>query len=270
MFRRHRHLKRILTVAATVYILVAAGMFFMQRSLYYKPDRALNYPYTYELDMELNGLVTLDGVRLTAWISRAKDNQPTLVYFHGNAGHLGTRNKRFKAFQEAGLGIVAISYRGFGTSEGSPSEQGLFQDAQAAMALARTLAPDDKLILFGESLGTGVAMAMALENPTVKAVVLEAPYRSIAARGKELYPWLPVDWLILDRFDNEERAPDLKIPLLVFASDTDTVVPYAHSQRVYELAGTSKKTFITYKDTGHSSFDTKRQIDDIRAFLSGQ
>jgi hypothetical protein len=193
---------RVGIIALISYALLVGCMYLMQRNLLYQPDRGMASPGTYGLTMRGITLTAADGVRVTAWYATPDQSMPLVVYFHGNGGHLGYRRELFTALLNAGYGLMAVSYRGFGSSEGSPDDRGLYADGRAAIDYVKNQGfAEDRLVLYGESLGTGVATRMAAEtNP--RALVLESPFTSIADRAGELYWYLPVRLLLKDRFNN--------------------------------------------------------------------
>lgn len=245
----------LLITASILYTSACAYLYFFQRSILYLPDTylaepsELNFPEATTLKIK-----TVDNVTLTAWYIAPKDNKPTLVYFHGNSSNLGKRVNKFRKFADNGFGMLALSYRGYGNSEGSPSEDGLYNDARAAInhLISKGLQPKD-IILYGESLGSGVAIQMALEN-NFRAIVLEAPYDSIAARAVELYPLMPIKLLLKDKFLSIEKIGKLQTPLLFFHSKDDKVMPLSHGMTLFNAANEPKKIFV-FEHAGHGGFD---------------
>ncbi len=164
-------------VAASGYLALAALMYFAQRSLMYFPERirtapaAVGFPEAQEVWLD-----TADGERVIAWHVPPRGDSPVVIYFHGNGGSIRLRVDRFQRLVAAGVGLVGVSYRGYGGSTGTPTEQGLIEDARAAYAFAAERYPG-RIAVWGESLGTGVAVALASEKP-VTHVILDAPYSS--------------------------------------------------------------------------------------------
>jgi len=167
-------------------------------------------------------LTTADGETLVAWHFPAKDGRPLILYFHGNAGALVDRVPRFRMFTASGYGVLAVSYRGYGGSTGSPTQSGLMQDGEAAYREARAHGYDgDRIILMGASLGTGVAIALAATHEAA-ALVLEAPYLSALDVASRHYGIFPVRWLMLDRFRSDLAIRDVHIPVLMVHGEEDT------------------------------------------------
>jgi hypothetical protein len=216
----------------------------MENRLLYFPTRELSAtPAAYGLDAVELTPVAEDGVRLHGWWIKGSGRRALLV-FHGNAGNIGDRLDRAKILRERfGLDIFLVDYRGYGRSEGSPSEAGLYRDARAihAAALASGFRAED-VDLFGESLGCAVAIQLALDRPS-GGVVLEAPFLSIAAMAREHYPFVPL-FLIRSRFDNAAKIAAIAAPKLIFVAERDTIVPAAQGRRLFELAREPKTLFV--------------------------
>jgi hypothetical protein len=221
----------------------------------YIPEKHLDIPAKYNIpEAELVKITTIDNIALTSWYIKPQGDQPILVYFHGNSRNLAKRANKFKEFARAGFGVFAISYRGFGDSGGSPTEEGLYNDARAALNYlqAKGLKAKD-LVLYGESLGSGVAVQMAMERD-FRAVILEAPYDSIGARAAELYPIFPVKLLLRDQFNSIAKIGKISTPTLVFHSKDDKIMPINHGMKLFQAAE-GKKKMVIFEHAGHSGFD---------------
>jgi fermentation-respiration switch protein FrsA (DUF1100 family) len=260
-------LKWLLVTALVGYGAIAALAYFAQRSLMYFPDRtrtapaAAGFPQADEIV-----LTTSDGERVIVWHVVPRGDKPVVLYFHGNGGALDLRAERFARIVADGTGLVALSYRGYGGSTGRPSEAGLLRDAQAVYAFAAARYPAERLVLFGESLGSGVAVALAAEHQVGK-VVLEAPFTSAADVGAAAYPFLPVRLLMHDQFRSDERIGKVTAPVLVLHGARDTVVPIAYGERLYALIGAPKK-FVRFPEGHHSDLDTYGAQAAVRDFLA--
>lgn len=259
--------KLFLTIFA-FYITVLVLMYSFQRSIMYHPVKENVAPEKFGLiGMQDLRLKTSDNISVQAWYKAPKENGELVLYFHGNAGNLSDRFDKFSAFLEQGYGVLGLSYRGFGTSEGTPSEEGIYQDARAAIEYIKSQNIDLKrVVIFGESLGTGVAVQMATEN-NFKAIVLEAPYTSVANRAQEMYWFLPVKLLLKDHFNSIKKIPSVKTPVLVIHGEQDVVIPKKHGEKIFAAAPEPKKLVI-YSDTGHSDFDSRRLVQTIKEFTN--
>lgn len=255
-----------LVIAVAVFGGFVALMYAAQRSLLYHPDRVRVAPAAAGLpNAEEVALDTDDGERVIVWHVPPRDGRPLVIYFHGNGGALPHRANRFRWLTEDGTGLVALSYRGYGGSTGHPTEAGLMLDAEAAYRFARTQHPAAPVVVFGESLGTGVAVALASRH-AVAAVILEAPYTSVADVAASIYWFLPVRFLIKDAFYSDRLIGHINAPLLVLHGERDGVVPIAYGERLFAFA-TEPKRFIRFPGGAHSDLDQRGAQPAVRAFI---
>jgi fermentation-respiration switch protein FrsA (DUF1100 family) len=238
-------------VLGALYLGVAGLLYAYQRDFLYFPDvqRPVATPTAVPAFKEVE-LVTADGLRLLAWYVPPPEGRPVLLYFHGNGGHVGYRWYRLSRFVAAGYGVLMPEYRGYGGNEGQPSEAAFFADSDVAMAFLQKegLSPD-RIVVYGESLGTGVATRVASENQ-IAALVLEAPYTSISAMAGAQFPYLPVSLMLKDRFDSLSRIVKVRAPILVMQGERDQVVPPALGQELF-AAASEPKEFWSTPDGGH-------------------
>ena len=255
-------------IALCAYIALTAVVYVAQRSLMYFPDTAHVLPAAAGLpEAEEVPLTAADGVRIAAWHVPPRDGKPVILYFHGNGGALRFRVTRFRRLIADGIGLVALEYRGYGGSGGSPNEQGLIADAQAAYHFAAAQYPPQQLVLWGESLGSGVAIAVAAERP-VGRVILEAPFTSAVALGARHYWYLPVRLLMKDQFRSDLRIGKVKAPVMIMHGVNDRVVPYVMGEQLFELAN-KPKHFVRFLDGGHEDLDDNGGLDAVARFLAG-
>jgi fermentation-respiration switch protein FrsA (DUF1100 family) len=242
----------LLGAAIALYAALAGGLYLYQRKLLFVPDTAR--PDVRELGIAAVQEITLetpDGLRLLTWWLPPEPGRPVVVYFHGNAGHLGFRATRMGLFHAAGFGVLYPEYRGYGGNPGDPTETGLFTDARTAMAFlaAQGIAPA-RTVVFGESLGTAVATRMASEHP-IAALILESPFTSIADVAQSHYPYVPAKALLKDRFETLAFIGTVKAPILMMLGERDTIVPPAFTRRLYEAAREPKTLWVAPE--GHHS-----------------
>lgn len=251
------------------YLAMLGLLYFGQRDLMYPRDPAPVSSAKADLpSVEETVVATADGERLIAWIVPPQAGKPVLLYFHGNAGNLSrpVRLARFRALTADGTGLFALSYRGYGGSSGSPSEAGLHEDARAAYAAAAARFGAERLVGYGESLGTGVAVRLAAERP-LKAVVLEAPYLSTAAVAQLAYPYVPVALLMKDQFRSDEVVAAIRAPLLVLHGERDRVIPFAQGEGLYALAAAPKR-FVRFPAGGHENLPALGSVREVQSFLA--
>lgn len=254
-------------VLAGTYGTVGLGLFLVQRQLIYRPDTAAPDAAAVGLDaLQTVALSTADGLMLHAWYLAPAAGQPMLVYFHGNGGNLGDRAGRLRRFAAAGLGVLLVEYRGYGGNPGRPTEAGLYADARAALDFAAARAiPTERLVLWGESLGSGVAVRMASERP-VAAVVLEAPYTSLVDVARRQYPWLPAGLLVADRFPSRDRIGQVTAPLLVLHGERDAVIPVAQGRALLAATPGPHEGWFS-PDAGHTDLEDHGGVEIALEFI---
>jgi uncharacterized protein len=247
----------VIGIAAGMYLAALAALFIFQRSLLYVPDTAA--PTLAEVGlqgvMEPVRTATADGLQLLAWYRPPSSNPGLiLVYFHGNAGHIGHRADRVRPYLDAGYGVLLVEYRGFGGNPGQPSEAGFYADAQAAVDFLgqRGITPS-RMIIYGESLGTAVAVEMATTRGCA-ALVLEAPFTSVAAVAQSRYWMFPVRQLVLDKFDSLSKIGRLGCPLFLMHGERDGVIPIRYGRELFSAAPQPKEA-KWFPEGSHVNFD---------------
>ena len=253
---------------AALLVLLAA----MERSLIYFPTRAPDAsPKDFGLEAEDLRIEAEDGVRLHAWWVRGAGRR-VVLFFHGNAGNISHRLERGKLLAEGlGVDLLLLDYRGYGISEGRPSEAGLYRDARAAYRTAADRGfPPDRIFLFGESLGSAVALQLALERPCA-GVILETPFLSVPALARKYYPFVP-GFLIRTRFDSESKIPRLSVPKLLIAAGEDEIVPASHARRLFELALPPRELYVIPGATHNDTYGIggNQYLERWRRFLEGR
>ena len=255
-------------LAVCGYVGLAAMIYFAQRSLMYFPDRTAMTPAAAGLpEASEVPLTAADGVPIHVWAAAPQADKPVILYFHGNGGSLRYRVERFHRLIGAGIGLVALEYRGYGGNSGNPSEQGLIRDAEAAYGYAAAHYPAQQIVVWGESLGSGVAAAIAAEKP-VGRVILEAPFTSALAIAENRYWYLPVRLLMKDQFRSDERIRKVTAPLLILHGVHDRVVPFSMGEQMFELAN-KPKHIVRFLDGGHEDLDQNGALDAVARFLAG-
>lgn len=207
--------------------------------------------------MEVVKLHTNDGLDLTAWYRPAYPQHPTIVYLHGNAGHIGHRAIIVRPFLSKGYGVLLVTYRGYSGNPGKPHEEGFYQDGRAAFRfLQEKGVPDSCIVIYGESIGAAVAVQMATEFQA-GALVLQSPFTSLGDIGQFHYPIFPVKLLIKEQYNSLEKAGRIHSPVLVLYGGSDNVIPPAFSKRLFEALSTSKQ-LQEIPDIGHNDLFPSR------------
>lgn len=233
-------LSLLLIVALSVLLLWAA-----QRRLIYFPFDDVPRPAQVGLSRaEAVMCMTEDGLTLNGWFVPAQSPRPTatVIIFNGNAGNRAFRADLAARLAEEGFASLLFDYRGYGGNPGSPSEHGLMLDARAARQYVERRADIDarRIVYFGESLGTGVAVRLAVEHQP-RALILRSPFTSLVDMARHHYPLLPAAWLLRDRFSSIDHIPRIGCPLLIIAAAEDTIVPATQSRRLFDAASEPKR-----------------------------
>ncbi|WP_407176813.1 alpha/beta hydrolase [Bradyrhizobium sp. STM 3562] len=262
-------LKWLVILAVLGYVGAVAALFFNQRSLIYPiPEAARTTPAAAGFaQAEEHLLTTSDGEQIIAWHVSAKAGHRVVLYFHGNGDILAGLVGRFREITSDGTGLIAVSYRGYAGSSGSPSELGLLQDAAAAYNFALAHYAASRIVPWGFSLGSGVAVALAADHP-VGGLILEAPYTSIADVAATLFRWAPVRYLLKDRFRSDEWIARVNAPLLVMHGDRDLTISISFGERLFALAHEPKQ-FVRFPGGGHNDLDQFGAIEAARKFIAG-
>ncbi len=263
-----RWIFRFLLLGALVYVVVLLNMAIFQRNLMYFPGRDQGPASAFDLpEARTLRLSAADGERIVAWYQAPAAGQVVFLYFHGNGGTLAIRAKTFQRLTADGSGLLAIDYRGYGGSTGTPTEKGLLLDGEAAYRKLTTsgVAPG-RIVIIGESLGTGVAVAVAGKRP-VRAVVLDSSFSSAADVAQSVYAWIPVRFLMLDSFDSLSRIAAVKAPKLFLHGAMDGVIPIAFARRLFDRAP-APKTFVELPHRGHAVMFDVAMPNTIKAWLA--
>jgi hypothetical protein len=211
-------------------------------------------------------LTSSDGEKLVAWYVAPRGGKPLVLYFQGNAEGLPARVNRFTWLTADGTGLLALCYRGYGGSTGTPTESGLICDAEAAYDFARAHTPAKRIVLFGESLGTAVAVALAAGHE-IGALILDAPFTSAADVGAAAYRFVPVRWSMKDTFHSDERIGRVSAPLLVLHGEQDRIVPIRFGEALFALAREPKR-FVRFPQGGHVDLDDHGAAKVVKEFLA--
>lgn len=229
-------MRRVLTAIAIVAglpMLLVGALWAGQERLLFLPDpRVITAPPGWERPV----IRTADGLDLAFLAVEGRPRAPVVLHFHGNGGNAEDRAGLGSVINRAGYSIVLAEYRGYGGNPGSPGEDAIASDAAAMLAWTRARFPDRPLVLWGESLGTGVVTRLAENRPGIAALLLESPFTSVADLARGMYPGLPTDWLLRHRFESLSRLPGVSAPVLVVASEQDRITPADHARRMAEGA----------------------------------
>jgi uncharacterized protein len=259
--------KWIFMTAVSVYFGGLAVLYFKQRDVLFPippvgrttPDAA-GFP-----EAEEHILSTADGEKIIVWHVPARETRPVVLFFHGNGDFLAGRVSRFKGITADGTGLVAVSFRGYAGSTGQPSEEGLLEDGKVAYAFAAARYAADRIVVWGFSLGTGVAVAVAAKHPIAK-LILEAPYTSTVDIAASLLPIVPVSLLMRDQFHSDRRIGRVSVPLLIMHGTDDPAIPIRFGERLFAVAHEPKQ-LVRFSGGGHENLDNFGAIERARRFI---
>ncbi len=255
--RRNFFLELIIGIVI-IYTSVLIILFIFQRNLMYHPLENNYFGDKLNVDIEKVKITTSDNINLLGWFHKKNlKKYKTIVYFHGNAGSLENRIHKLNHFKDMDINFLIISWRGFSGNSGKPSEQGLYKDGKSAIYWLKQLGLEEKdIILYGESLGTGIAIEIAQYNDFA-GLVLETPFTSMIKAAKNFYPYIPVGLLLKDKYINEKKIQNINIPVLVMHGESDQVVPFWMGKKIYEMANQPKYSYFTKFDDHMMEYDEK-------------
>jgi len=239
----------ITIIIISCYLIVVAFVFFNQRNLLYHPFENNYNKDSANFSYEEIFIPTSNENNLKAWFHKKDLKQKkTLVFFHGNAGDLRNRIYKLNLIKDFDINFLIVAYRGFSGNEGKPSETGLYDDARSTLDwLKKQGVREDNIILYGESLGTGVSVEVA-QNKKFAGIILESPFTSMVDAGKFYYFYLPVSLLLKDRYETVKKLKNIKIPILVMHGKKDKIVPFHMGQKVFEKANEPKFSYFPEED----------------------
>ena len=241
-----------------IYSSVLILLFIFQRSLMYHPQENNYSGDQLKVEVEKVKITTSDNINLLGWFHK-KDLKKfkTIVYFHGNAGKLENRIHKLNHFKDIDINFLIIAWRGFSGNKGKPNEKGLYIDGNSTILWLKNLGLKEKdIILYGESLGTGVATEIAQSN-NYAGLVLETPFTSMVEAAKNFYPYIPVSLLLKDKYDNQNKIKNINIPVLVMHGEVDQIVPFWMGKKIYEMANQPKFSHFTKFDDHMMKYDEK-------------
>ena len=257
----------ILSLLVT-YTLVLIFIYFNQRNLLYHPiennylDDKINFKY------EEIFIKTEKDIKLKSWlIEKDLKKYKTIVFFHGNAGNLFNRVHKLNKLNKLDINILIISWRGFSGNSGKPTEKNLYSDAKFSIKWLNNLGVNNnKIILYGESLGSGVAVELG-QNNTFNSIILESPFTSIAKAAKIYYPYLPINQLLKDRYDSIDKINKITTPILIMHGMKDNIVPHVMGVKLFQKANQPKYSYFP-KDDDHMMDFNKELLDTVRVFIN--
>ena len=258
---------QIFLVLFFVYLIFLAFLYFYQRNLLYHPNENNYSGDNLTVKVEEVKIPTSDNLKLNGWFHKKNlSDYKTIIYFHGNAGTLENRIHKLNRFEDVDVNFLIISWRGFSGNKGKPTEDGLYTDGKSAVKwVMEQGVKEESIILYGESLGTGIALEIS-QNKNFAGVILETPFTSMVEKEKKFYPYIPVSLLLKDRYENEKKVIKINIPIMIMHGEKDTIVPFSMGKKIFEIANKPKYSYFTKHDNHMMEYDDQL-INALKKFL---
>jgi len=251
-----------------IYFIILFTTYFFQRNLLYHPKENNYFGDELLVSVEKVKIKTQDNIELLSWYHNKNiNNYKTILFLHGNAGSLENRIHKINHFKNMNINFLLVSWRGFNGNKGKPTEQGLYEDGRSAVRWLESKGVLEKnIIIYGESLGTGVATEIA-QNKNFAGIILESPFTSMIEAGKTKYPYLPVRFLLKDKYESNKKIINIKSPILVMHGKVDNIVPFYMGKKIYELANEPKYSYFSEYDDHMMEYNEKL-LNNLKKFIS--
>jgi len=248
----------ILSVFIATYLFILIFTYIFQRNLLYHPGENNYFGDQLHVSIKKVKIKTQDNIELIAWYHK-KDitKYKTILFLHGNAGSLENRIHKINHFKDMNINFLIVAWRGFSGNEGKPTEKGLYEDARSAVRWLNAEGIDEKnMVIYGESLGTGVTTEIA-QNRNFAGIILESPFTSMIDAAKDKYSYLPVRFLLKDKYESNKKIKNIKSPILIMHGKVDNIVPFHMGKKMYELANEPKYSYFSEYDDHMMEYNEK-------------
>jgi len=269
MNKKKMYILSIVGFVIVIYLIITFILYNSQRSLLYYPSENNYFGDKLTVPIDKVKIKTKDNIELLAWHhNKDINNYKTILFLHGNAGSLENRIHKINHFNDMKVNFLIISWRGFSGNKGKPTEEGLYKDAKSAVEwLINKGAKKENIIIYGESLGTGIATEIS-QNNNFAGIILESPFTSMIAAGKSKYPIFPVGLLLKDKYESDKKIKNIKSPVLIMHGEADTIVPFWMGKAMYELANEPKYSYFPKYDD-HMMEYNKNLLNALKDFIQG-
>tara|TARA_Y100000590_G_scaffold319322_1_gene361365 strand:- start:115 stop:951 length:837 start_codon:yes stop_codon:yes gene_type:complete len=248
----------ILFVFISIYLFILISTYLFQRNLLYHPGENNYSGDRLDVSVEKVKIKTQDNIELLSWYHNKNiNNYKTILFLHGNAGSLENRIHKINNFKDMNINFLLLAWRGFSGNKGQPTEQNLYEDARSAIRWLESKGiKENNIIIYGESLGTGIATEIA-QNKNFAGIILESPFTSMIEAGKTKYPFLPVRFLLKDKYESNKKIKNIKSPILIMHGKVDNIVPFYMGKKMYELANDPKYSYFSEYDDHMMEYNEK-------------
>ena len=262
------NLTTILLIFLLIYFFILFSTYFFQRNLLYHPSENNYSGDKLIVPIKKIKIKTQDNIELLSWYHNKDLNKyKTILFLHGNAGSLENRIHKINHFNDMNINFLLLSWRGFNGNYGEPTEKGLYEDARSAIRWLKSQGvKENNIIIYGESLGTGIATEVA-QYKNFAGVILESPFTSMIAAGKDKYPYLPVRLLLKDKYESDKKIKNINIPILIMHGKVDKIVPFHMGQKIYDLANQPKYFYFSEYDNHMMEFNEKL-LNNLKNFIN--
>ena len=258
----------ILSIFITIYLLILISTYIFQRNLLYHPQENNYFGDQLIVSVKKVKIRTRDNLELISWYHKKNITKyKTILFLHGNAGSLENRIHKINHFKDMNINFLLVSWRGFSGNNGKPTEKGLYEDAESAVRwLNKQGIDENNIIVYGESLGTGVSVEIA-QNRNFAGIILESPFTSMVDAGKSKYPYLPVRLLLKDKYESKKKIKNITRPILIMHGKVDRLVPFYMGKKMYELANEPKYSYFSEYDDHMMEYNEKL-LNAIKNFIN--
>ena len=267
--KKMNYLTVILAVFLIIYFFIIILTYIFQRNLLYHPTENNYSGDILSVPVKKVNIKTKDNIELISWYHNKKNEKlKTILFLHGNAGSLENRIHKINHFKNINVNFLIFAWRGFSGNKGQPTEKGLYEDAKSAVEWLKNNGTDQKdIILYGESLGTAIAVEIA-QNKNFAGVILESPFTSMVDAGKDKYPFLPVRLLLKDKYESDKKIKNVNSPILIMHGKVDKIVPFHMGKKMYELANEPKHYYFSEYDDHMMEYNEKL-LNALKKFIYG-
>ena len=267
MNKKKMYIWSIVSLVVLIYLIITFILYFSQRSLLYHPTENNYSGDKLTVSIDKIKIKNDDNIELLAWYHEKDiEKYKTILFLHGNAGSLENRIHKINHFNDMDVNFLIISWRGFSGNKGQPTEKGLYNDAKSGIDWLNNKGISiENIIIYGESLGTGIATEIA-QNNNFAGVILESPFTSMVAAGKSKYPIFPIKLLLKDKYESDKKIKNIMSPILVMHGEADKIVPFWMAKKMFELANEPKYSYFSKYDDHMMEFN-QELINSLKLFI---